>query len=273
MKNTGVVTILFYRDAKFNKYCKSFPRKKNSLRELIDILMSWGKLYSSYIKQIELRALEQAKDNFSGRLDLLHASTAEILRIPESAWDNGSNTWYSNEKAASYKLTSSCIATSTESNPKRLTEDTYIESRTNKSFFVSNQPSAKKLVSVCPIVPVFPGDLLGIFSGKIRFSEHCDVAQAFKGPIPNLWLDYSQVTGTLNQMQVIQSGGAPNVHLEWEGVNENVETGPCESWRVLVLAIRKIMPFEPLIRAAPSEKTQTGVLLVKSSNRSGEGWI
>lgn len=52
-------------------------------------------------------------------------------------------------------------------------------------------------------------------------------------------------------MQVIQSGGAANVHLEWEGVNENVETGPCESWRVLVLAIRKI---ELLSRAAPLEK-------------------
>ncbi|TVY45312.1 hypothetical protein LSUB1_G000953 [Lachnellula subtilissima] len=55
-------------------------------------------------------------------------------------------------------------------------------------------------------------------------------------------------------MQVIQAGGAANVHLEWEGVSENIETGPCESWRVLVLAIRKIMPFEPLIRAAPSEE-------------------
>jgi hypothetical protein len=254
MKNAGVVTILLYRDAKFNKYCKSFPRRKHSPRELIDTIVSWENVYSGYIRQIELRAFEQAKGNFSGRLDLLHASVAEILSIPESAWDNGSNTWYSDEEEASCKLTSSCIATSTESNPKRLTEDTYIESGTNKSFFVSIRPGAEKLVSVFPIVPVFPGDLLGIFSGKIRFSEHCDVAQAFEGPIPNLWLDYSQVTGTLNQMQVIQSGGAANVHLEWEGVNENVEIGPSESWRVLVLAIRKIMPFEPLIRAAPSEK-------------------
>ena len=61
------------------------------------------------------------------------------------------------------------------------------------------------------------------FSGKIRFSEHCDVVQAIEGPIPNLWLDYSQVTGTLNQMQVAQPGGRANVHLAWEGVNENVE--------------------------------------------------
>lgn len=90
--------------------------------------------------------------------------------------------------------------TSTESNPKRLTEDAYIESGTNKSFFISLPPGANKLVNVFPIVPVFPGDLLGIFSGKIRFSEHCDIAQAFKGLTPNLWLDYSQVTGTLNQI-------------------------------------------------------------------------
>lgn len=148
--------------------------------------MSWEKVYSGYIKQIELRALEHAKGSFSGKLDLLHASTAEILRIPEPAWDNGPKRWYSNEEAASYKLISNCIVTSTESNPKRLTEDTYIESGTNKSFFVSNRPSAEKLVSIFPIVPVFLGDLLGIFSGKIRFLEYCDVVQAFEGPMPNL---------------------------------------------------------------------------------------
>jgi hypothetical protein len=91
---------------------------------------------------------------------------------------------------------------------------------------------------------------LGIFSGKIRFSEHCSVVQSITGPAPHLWLDYSQVTGTLNQMQVTRPGGEANVHLAWEGVNEDVESGPCKSWRVLVLAIRKIMPFEPLIRAA-----------------------
>ena len=44
------------------------------------------------------------------------------------------------------------------------------------------------------------------------------------------------------------------IHLAWESVNENVESGPCESWRVLVVAIHKIMPFKPLIRAAASEE-------------------
>jgi hypothetical protein len=84
---------------------------------------------------------------------------------------NGSNMWHSNDEEESWKLTSSCTATSTESTPKRLTEDAYIESGTNKSFFMSIRPGVDKLVSVFPIVPISLGDLLGIFSGKIRFSE------------------------------------------------------------------------------------------------------
>lgn len=58
MKNAGVVTILLYRNTKFNKHCKSFPRRKHSPSELIDTIVSWEKVYSGYIRQIELRALE-----------------------------------------------------------------------------------------------------------------------------------------------------------------------------------------------------------------------
>lgn len=36
------------------------------------------------------------------------------------------------------------------------------------------------------------------------------------GPIRTLWLDYSQVTGTLNQMQVSEPDGNANVCLLWE---------------------------------------------------------
>ncbi|PMD60363.1 uncharacterized protein K444DRAFT_528217, partial [Hyaloscypha bicolor E] len=154
---------------KFNKYCKFFLKRKYSLRELIDIIISWEKVYSGYIRQIELRALEQAKGNFLGRLDLLYIFITEILSIPELAWDNGSNTWYSDEEEALYKLISSYIATLTE-------KDRYIESGTNKLFFVLIRPGAEKLVSIFPIIPVFPGDLLGIFSGKIRFSEYYNIA-------------------------------------------------------------------------------------------------
>jgi hypothetical protein len=137
--------------------------------------------------------------------------------------------WHSNDEEESWKLTSSCTAISTESTPKRLTEEAYIEVGTNKSFFISIRPGVNELVSVFPIIPISPGDLLGIFSSKIRFSEHFNVAQSIIGPTPYLWLDYSQVTCTLNQTRVAWPGGEANVHLAWEGINENVESGPCES--------------------------------------------
>lgn len=121
-------------------------------------------------------------------------------------------------------------------------------------FFISIQPGIDKLISIFPIVPISPGNLLGIFSGKIRFSEGCNVAQSITGPILYLWLNYSQVTGTLNQIWVYWPGREANVHLAWERVNENIESSPYKSWRVLVMAICKIIPFELLICTASSEE-------------------
>jgi hypothetical protein len=133
MQNAGVVYTLLYRNAKFNKYCKTLPRK-HSPRGLIDTIVSWEEVYSSHVKQIELRAFDRARGNYSGRLDLLHASVADILSIPESNWDNGSNVWHSDDEEEFWKRTSSCTANSTKSTPKRLTEDAYIELGTNKSL-------------------------------------------------------------------------------------------------------------------------------------------
>ena len=74
-----------------------------------------------------------------------------------------------------YKFISSYIVTLTESNPKRFIEDMYIESGTNKLFFISIWPGVEKLVNIFPIIPVFPDNLLDIFSDKIRFSEYYNI--------------------------------------------------------------------------------------------------
>ncbi|CZS92536.1 uncharacterized protein RAG0_03148 [Rhynchosporium agropyri] len=87
---------------------------------LIDTIMSWEKVYSSHIKQVELRALNRTRGDFSGRIDLQYLSIAEVLNIPDSSWDNGSNMWYSKREETAWKLTGSCIVTSMESNMKRL---------------------------------------------------------------------------------------------------------------------------------------------------------
>ena len=51
------------------------------------------------------------------------------------------------------------IATSIKSTPKRLIKDAYIESGTNKSFFISVQPGVDKLVSVFLIILISLSDL------------------------------------------------------------------------------------------------------------------
>ena len=55
-------------------------------------------------------------------------------------------------------------------------------------------------------------------------------------------------------MQVSKPNGDANVYLHWEAVNEQDEKGSCESWRVLVIASKAIIPFQPLIRAAPRDE-------------------
>jgi hypothetical protein len=62
--------------------------------------------------------------------------------------------WHFNDKEESWKLISSYTAISTKSTLRRLTEDAYIESRTNKSFFILIRPSVDKLVSVFPVILV-----------------------------------------------------------------------------------------------------------------------
>jgi hypothetical protein len=113
---------------------------------------------------------------------------------------------------------------------------------------ISNKPASIKLLSVSPLVSVAPGDLLGIFSGKLRYIDS-KPSKAIRGPVSGLWLDYSEIPGKLNQMRVAKPGEKTNVCLAWEGVNEvKGEKSFCQYWRVLVIATRDILPFDQLIR-------------------------
>lgn len=48
--------------------------------------------------------------------------------------------------------------------------------------------------------------------------------------------------------------GHANVRLEWQAVNEQDETGRCDSWRVMAIATRPIVAFEQLVRQASSQE-------------------
>ena len=65
---------------------------------------------------------------------------------------------------------------------------------------ISNKPALTKLLSVSPLVPVAPGDFLGIFSRKLRYVDQ-KPSKAIEGPVPGLWLDHSEISGKLNQMR------------------------------------------------------------------------
>ena len=62
-------------------------------------------------------------------------------------------------------------------------------------------------------------------------------------------VEHSEMSGKLNQMRVVKPGEKTNVCLAWEGVNEvKGKKSFCQYWRVLVIAIRDIMPLDELIR-------------------------
>jgi hypothetical protein len=154
------------------------------------------------------------------------------------------------------------IATSRKSNKYILCHGIKGNLDRNKSIFVnmvpykgesgkrviSNKPASTKLLSISLLVLVALGDFLSIFSGKLRYIDSKPL-KAVKGPVPGLWLDHSEISGKLNQMRVVKPGEKTNVCLAWEGVNEvKGKKSFCQYWRVLVIAIRDIMPLDELIR-------------------------
>lgn len=113
---------------------------------------------------------------------------------------------------------------------------------------IAPDPPQQNCILYPLLLSVAPGDLLGIFSGNLRYVDRKPL-KAIKGPVPGLWLDYSEILGKLNQMRVVKRGEKSNVYLAWEGVNEvKGEKSFCQYWKVLVAATREIMPFDELIR-------------------------
>jgi hypothetical protein len=115
---------------------------------------------------------------------------------------------------------------------------------------IGGKVASTKLLAVSPLVSVSPGDFLGIFSGRLRYTDK-KRAGAIQGPVQGLWLDRSEVKGKLNRMKVAKASEQMNVCLVWEGVNEvKGEKTFCQYWRILVIATRHIMPFDQLVRPA-----------------------
>ena len=251
MREVGIEKALYYRTKEFDSYCKGYP--KTSEISLVDAILEWETKYRPHIEQLETRALRLGKGDYARLCDLENPQVVERLTVRESSWNNGRNDWASPGEEESFKAKGLLVFP-----PDVICApfDNYSVSEfgADKSAFTFLLPKDDISLFVCSIVPVREGDFLGIFAGNIRFSTDVSVTHGIRGPVDNLWLDYSRVTGTLNQMLVSEPGGPANVCLAWEVISDDIGTEARTSWRVSVKATKSITPFDPLVRVAAEQE-------------------
>ena len=122
----------------------------------------------------------------------------------------------------------------------------------NKSRFISLMPyegesgrrtlgscaGSTGLLALAPLVPIVPVNFSGIFPGRLRYTKP---PRSIPGPVANLWLEHSVITGRLGKMRVAKADEMTNVCLACEGVNEvKGEKTFCQHLRILVIATRQI---------------------------------
>jgi hypothetical protein len=258
LREAGVTLLLLYRTKEFRTH---FMRHPNEL----ETILSWNQVYQPRLQELRLRAIAQADGDFSGRCDLEDQDIFGRLHIPQGVtWGDELCDWRDTAEKDNYLAAHSIKAVSGKSNAHVLHHGIKGDIDANKAIYISMIPyegiSAKKtlggkspsakLLAISPLVSVFPGDFLGIFPGRLRYTDE-KPAGAIQGPAQGLWLDRSEVKGKLQWMKIAKAGEQTNVCLVWEGVNE--EKGKkafCQYWRILVIATRHIGPFDQVIRPA-----------------------
>jgi hypothetical protein len=257
LRDKGATALLLYRTSEFKGYFFQHPKE-------LDMLMSWHKVYDFPLRQLGAKILAQEGNDFSGKSDIEEKWIFDRLHSPYNlCWGDHLSIW--NEdllEHENFMANHKIKPTSRKSNIHILRYGLKGQPDRNKSSFVNFVPfegesgnrtigtrsSSTKLLTVAPVVPVAPGDFLGIFAGCLRYTDQ-KPPRSIPGPVQNLWLDYSVVMGKLGKMGVAKPDGMSNVCLAWEGVNEaEREESFCQYLRVLVIATRHIMPFDQLVR-------------------------
>ncbi|OAA45717.1 hypothetical protein ISF_09585 [Cordyceps fumosorosea ARSEF 2679] len=249
MRKAGVNKLILYRTREFDHICEQNP--KHDTVPLVDRVFSWEKVYGPHIADLETRAVEEAKGNSTEHQWLTKNHVAERLNnMPERAWGGFISSWCSAEEKAAFHSTSTLSALSDDmvGIPDLCTG---VGTGRNKSIYVILVPQDENFLSVCSIMTIKKGDFLGVYTGYLRYSEDFDDAHGIRGPTEKLWLDYSQVSGVMNQIKVVAPGSNANVSLEWE-LNDGGTKSPC-MWRVAVRALCAIRPFEKFVRVAGQE--------------------
>ncbi|KAH8587244.1 hypothetical protein B0O99DRAFT_694701 [Bisporella sp. PMI_857] len=257
LRANGATALVLYRTSKFKEHFFQHPKE-------LDMLLSWHRVYDFPLRQLGARILAEEGDDFSGKSDIEEKWIFDRLHAPQNlCWGDHLSMWDPDStEQKDFMANCKIKPTSTKSNIHILRHGLKGPPNRNKSVFVglipyegestkrtlSSRSASSALLTAAPLVPIRPGDLLGIFAGRLRYTDQ-KPARSIPGPVPNLWLDYSVVMGKLSRMRVAKVGEMTNVCLAWEGVNEvKGEESFCQYLRILVIATRQIMPFDQLFR-------------------------
>jgi hypothetical protein len=240
MREAGIEKLLLYRNTALDILCESWPDEGPRLHE---VMLALEKAYRPHFLRLEAGATMAHVSGLTARVWL--GDLAERLEVPEASWNAYTNNWFSTQEKhlCSQLLKPAQVAVVDELRGLR---DICATDARNKSLFVGPFEKDERSLAVVPIVAVNEGDLLGLYSGELRYSEQFDGTHGIRSPIPNLWLDSSRVTGPLNQMRVTRQQEEANVALDWQLCHEPGESDP--EWRVVGLALRKIRPWEEMVR-------------------------
>ncbi|KFY85061.1 hypothetical protein V500_08742 [Pseudogymnoascus sp. VKM F-4518 (FW-2643)] len=172
------------------------PQEKSAAKKLILALGILNSLicyspgigpYDLPLRQLGARTIAEEEDDFSGKSDIEEKWIFDRLHAPQNVrWGDHLSVWDED----------SIDLIPYEGESWRRTLGSYTGST--------------GLLAVVPLVPILPGDFLGIFPGRLRFTDQ-KPPRSIPGPVANLWLEYSVITGRLGKMRVAKADEMTNV--------------------------------------------------------------
>jgi hypothetical protein len=211
MIKAGMTNILLFRTGGFNR--RFFQKTKGSL----EAVRKWNQFYYPYMEEVQMRVLDERRNDFSGKTDLHQLAVRKALRIAVHHWVNGIRE-LDQEEQLLYKTdvhyASSQAERSSQSTREVLRDGIRGDSERNNAIYVCLVPyegppnkkrkldgaaASRTAVAPCPVIPIAPGEFLGVLSGQLRYTQEVGNSdKAIRGPHPKLWLDFSKFTGKLS---------------------------------------------------------------------------
>ena len=197
LREEGATSFLLCRTSEFKSYFFHTPKA-------LIYYFPGTKSMTSVIVSFALRIIAEEADDFSSKSDIEERWIYDRLHAPQNmCWGDHLYAWDCElRERAEFMVNCTLKPTSTKSNIRVLRHGINGQLDRNMYIYISLIPYKGKLdkitlsikaastdlLAVAPLVPIAPGDFLGTFPGRLRYTD-CKPARAIKGPVRNLWLD------------------------------------------------------------------------------------